>query len=115
MSEHKNPVAGSDTLVHDEEQIFVEEVLAERAGSGVEVYLLWDKANDKVRVAVYDATNGESFSVNVDPKKALDAFYHPFAYAKENSSGEDVRQIAGSLINTVQVTEIPASDQESQE
>ena len=55
--------------------------LAAREGDGLAVVLLWDPCADAVSVAVEDGRTGEHFEFSVDRRRALDAFYHPFAYA----------------------------------
>jgi hypothetical protein len=56
--------------------------LAHRAGDGIEVLLLWDRGDGQLKVVVDDLRNGRSFElVAGDGRQALDAFYHPFAYA----------------------------------
>ena len=56
--------------------------LAHRAGDGIEVLLLWDRGDGRLTVVVDDLRNGDSFElVAGDGRQALDAFYHPFAYA----------------------------------
>ena len=56
--------------------------LAHRAGDGIEVLLLWDRGDGRLSVVVDDHRNGGSFElVAGDGRQALDAFYHPFAYA----------------------------------
>jgi hypothetical protein len=56
--------------------------LAHRAGDGIEVLLLWNGGDGQLRVVVDDHRGGSSFElVAGDGKQALDAFYHPFAYA----------------------------------
>jgi hypothetical protein len=55
--------------------------LAARDNDGVRVLLLWHPAENAVSVSVEDARFGESFHVAVAPDRALDAFYHPYAYA----------------------------------
>jgi hypothetical protein len=55
--------------------------LDSRSGNGIDVRLLWHPADDAVSVFVYDATRNAAFEVEVDPRDALDAFQHPFAYA----------------------------------
>jgi hypothetical protein len=56
--------------------------LAHRAGDGIEVLLLWEPDDGQLRVVVDDVRTGGSCElVLVDGKQALDAFYHPFAYA----------------------------------
>ena len=55
--------------------------LAARDNDGVRVLLLWHPAENAVSVSVEDACFGESFHIAVAPDRALDAFYHPYAYA----------------------------------
>jgi hypothetical protein len=55
--------------------------LASRESDGVRVQLLWHPKDDGVTVSVDDARAGLRFELAVDPRRALDAFYHPFAYA----------------------------------
>jgi hypothetical protein len=54
--------------------------LAYRLTDGVEVTLLWDAADDELRVCVCDHREGAYFEVVPAPHEALDAFYHPYAY-----------------------------------
>jgi hypothetical protein len=55
--------------------------LANRRSGGVEVRLLWSRDSDVCTIAVTDDRTGEVFEVTVTRDRALDAFYHPFAYA----------------------------------
>ena len=55
--------------------------LAARESDGVRVLLLWRPADDAVTVAVTDERLGDIFELAVEPNRALDAFYHPYAYA----------------------------------
>jgi hypothetical protein len=55
--------------------------LASRESDGVHVLLLWHPKEDAVTVSVDDSRGGRCFELAVDRRKALDAFYHPFAYA----------------------------------
>ena len=55
--------------------------LAARDSDGVHVLLLWHPAENAVTVSVEDARFGESFRIAVASDRALDAFYHPYAYA----------------------------------
>ena len=56
--------------------------LAHRAADGIEVLLLWDSGDGRLRVVVDDLRDGGSFELlAADGRQALDAFYHPFAYA----------------------------------
>jgi hypothetical protein len=55
--------------------------LAARQSNGIHVLLLWRPDADALTVSVEDARVGDRFQVAVAPERALDAFYHPFAYA----------------------------------
>ena len=55
--------------------------LAAREGDGLRVQLLWDPIADAVSVEVEDLRAGSGFHFEVAPEHALEAFYHPFAYA----------------------------------
>lgn len=55
--------------------------LASRGTDGLAVSLLWSKAADQVRVTVADERFDAEFHLNVPGACALDAFYHPFAFA----------------------------------
>jgi hypothetical protein len=55
--------------------------LAARDSDGIHVLLLWHPRENALTVSVEDARVGDRFQVDVAPDRALDAFYHPFAYA----------------------------------
>jgi hypothetical protein len=55
--------------------------LAARDTDGIHVVLLWHPDENAVTVSVEDARAGDRFQLAVAPDRALDAFYHPFAYA----------------------------------
>lgn len=55
--------------------------LAQRAGDGIEVTLLWTKSTNAVTVVVADSHSAEELEFEVDGSHALDAFNHPYAYA----------------------------------
>jgi hypothetical protein len=55
--------------------------LANRRGDGVDVTLWWSRADDSVSVEVLHLASDSTFELSVDPARALDAYYHPFAYA----------------------------------
>ena len=46
-----------------------------------------------------DATTGEGFHLQVEPDRALDAFYHPFAYVawRESSGDAELVETASSV------------------
>lgn len=55
--------------------------LADRESDGVHVLLLWHPADNALTVSVEDSRLGENFAFAIRPEHALDAFYHPYAYA----------------------------------
>ena len=55
--------------------------LAARESDGVRVLLLWHPREDAVTVSVEDSRAGHRFELAVAGDRALEAFYHPFAYA----------------------------------
>ena len=60
--------------------------LAQRQTGSVEVRLLWDPEADRVEVSLHDSATDAGFHVDVAPGDALDAFYHPYAYAPEHAT-----------------------------
>jgi hypothetical protein len=52
-----------------------------RANGGIEVTLIWRRADNSVSVAVFDTNTEEQSELRIDASEALDAFHHPFAYA----------------------------------
>jgi hypothetical protein len=61
--------------------------LAQRRSGTVEVLLLWHPRKDRVELALRDLSTGDCLHILVAPDNAMDAFYHPYAYAPghENS------------------------------
>jgi hypothetical protein len=57
------------------------EELDHRASNGVAVWLLWNRENNAVSVVVSDDGADDTFTLDVAPDQALDAFNHPYAYA----------------------------------
>jgi hypothetical protein len=55
--------------------------LAARESNGVHVLLLWHPIENALTVSVEDSLVGGGFQLAVAPDRALDAFYHPYAYA----------------------------------
>lgn len=54
--------------------------LACRAGSGIDVTLYWNAADDSTSVEVWHRSSGVTLAFSVAPEHALDAFYHPFVH-----------------------------------
>jgi hypothetical protein len=60
-------------------------LLADRGTGGISVRLLWDEtaaADSDIVVEYEDQSEGVSFRVRPPRECALDAFYHPNAYAR---------------------------------
>jgi hypothetical protein len=55
--------------------------LARRLSGTDEVRLVWHPENDCVELFVSDRETGEGFRIAIDPRRAIDAFNHPYAYA----------------------------------
>jgi hypothetical protein len=62
-----------------ETQTFTE--LAQRAGDGIVVSLMWSRADNALRVSIANTQTGEEFELDARPDNALDIYYHPYAYA----------------------------------
>jgi hypothetical protein len=67
-----------------------EKELAHRASDGIDVSLYWNERTNRVTVKVYDALSKEGFEVEVDGRRALDPYRHPFAYTAGELTGEDI-------------------------
>ena len=55
--------------------------LAHRSSAGVDVTLYWHPALDELIVSVSDERQGAHFEIRPQRYLALDAYYHPYAYA----------------------------------
>jgi hypothetical protein len=55
--------------------------LAVRENDGLVVSLFWSKATNRVQISVVDQMFDAELRIDVAGACALDAFYHPFAYA----------------------------------
>jgi hypothetical protein len=55
--------------------------LALRESDGLRIVLFWHPREEAVTVSVEDARAGHRFELAVERERALEAFYHPFAYA----------------------------------
>jgi hypothetical protein len=62
--------------------------LAQRVTGKDEVLLLWHPESDRVELAVRDVATGVSFHLDVEPGNAIDAFYHPYAYAARSDESD---------------------------
>jgi hypothetical protein len=55
--------------------------LASRESNGIEVTLPWHPGPTRLTMSVFDAKSGEFFELQAERSRALDVFYHPYAYA----------------------------------
>jgi hypothetical protein len=68
--------------------------LASRTSDDLEVTLWWDPRIDAIAVSVWDWKRGTHFELAVGSDRALDVFYHPFAYASHRELND---AMAGAL------------------
>ena len=61
--------------------------LANRRSDGIDVTLWWSPSDSAVAVEVLHLASDSTFELVVDRSRALDAFYHPFAYAARSTPG----------------------------
>ena len=67
--------------------------LDRRVSDGIEVRLLWSTKNDRLLVAVNDTKIDDAFTIEIsEPRRALDAFHHPFAYAADREPSQTVHE-----------------------
>jgi hypothetical protein len=55
--------------------------LAQRLSGADEVLLLWHPDTDRVKLSVRNLATGAGCEIEIAPADAIEAFYHPFAYA----------------------------------
>ena len=67
--------------------------LAQRMSGTDEVLLLWDPESERVALSVRDVESGAGFHVEVEPNRAMEAFYHPYAYATRRGSTDGVSEL----------------------
>ncbi len=68
------------TLTSRPEKLFEE--LDYRDNDGIEVSLLWNRSDNSLAVYVSDCRDKSSFELAVEPQRARQVFFHPFAYAR---------------------------------
>ena len=73
--------------------------LAQRLSGADEVLLLWYPEGDQVELAVRDVATGTGCQIEVAPADAIDAFYHPFAYAARCECSEGVNREETTIVN----------------
>jgi hypothetical protein len=73
--------------------------LAQRLSGTVEVLLLWHREIDRVGLSVRDLSTGAGFHLEVAPANAIDAFYHPYAYAAMSENSHRVVRDQTTLVD----------------
>ena len=73
--------------------------LAQRTSGTDEILLLWHPDNDRVEIAIRDLASGAGFQLEVSPGCAIDAFYHPYAYAASGEHSSDALRSQATIDN----------------
>lgn len=73
--------------------------LARKAGSGVEVALLWNRSLNRVKVAVIDEQLCHHLDFEVDEADAVSAFQRPFADATSHLRASDLGEDLAARIS----------------
>jgi hypothetical protein len=75
-------------VTHDDEikTLFAE--LDYRENDGIEVSLVWNRANNGLTVFACDSRTNENVEIAVDAAQAREVFLHPYAYASAGSPAE---------------------------
>jgi hypothetical protein len=73
--------------------------LAQRLSGSDEVLLVWHPEVDRVEVSVRDVVTGAGFHIEVAPDKAIDAFYHPYAYAAARGDFDLLDRDEATIVN----------------
>ena len=81
------------------EQSAVGRELAQRLSGSDEVLLVWHPEVDRVEVSVRDVVTGAGFHVEIAPDKAIDAFYHPYAYAAIRGNSDRLDRDEATIAN----------------
>jgi hypothetical protein len=70
--------------------------LAHRSSEGIDVTLVWVQGDgeDKAVVFVSDRRDGVNFEIPAEPHRALDVYYHPFAYRDWSAVEHDDSRLA---------------------
>ncbi len=66
--------------------------LAQRLSGTDEILLLWHPEVERVELSVLDLATGAGFRIEVAPADAIDAFYHPYAYATKRDGSYRVER-----------------------
>jgi len=64
-----------------------------------DVRLFWHPQIERVGLAVRELATGAGFQIDVAPGNAIDAFYHPYAYAARCESSYRAEQNERMIVN----------------
>ena len=73
--------------------------LAQRRSGTDEVLLLWHPDDDRVELLVHNSESGAGFLIEVASNDALDAFYHPYAYAAQSETTRSVVETGTTIVD----------------
>jgi hypothetical protein len=73
--------------------------LAQRLSGTAEVLLLWHPEIERVELSVRDLATGAGFRIEVAPAGAIDAFYHPYAYATRRENSDRVVRSETTIVD----------------
>jgi hypothetical protein len=73
--------------------------LAQRLSGTAEVLLTWHPESDRLELSVQDLSTGAGFRIEVAPANAIDAFYHPYAYAARRENSHRVVRTKTKLVD----------------
>jgi hypothetical protein len=73
--------------------------LAQRLSGTDEILLLWHPAIEQVELSVLNQATGDGFHIEIAPANAIDAFYHPYAYAARCESSYRMEQDERMIVN----------------
>jgi hypothetical protein len=73
--------------------------LAQRLSGTAEVLLLWHPEIERVELSVRDLATGAGFRFDVAPSSAIDAFYHPYAYAARRENSDRVARSETTVVD----------------
>jgi hypothetical protein len=74
----------------DERVIAPARELAQRRSGTDEILLLWHPEDNRIELLVHNSESGAGFLIEIAPSNAIDAFYHPYAYASHSESTRSV-------------------------
>jgi hypothetical protein len=73
--------------------------LAQRRSGTDDILLLWRPEIDRVELFVRDVATGAGLLTEVDPARAIDAFYHPYAYAPGRGKSRRVSRSEKTIVD----------------